>query len=175
MLQTGLPMRCSSPEPGAALVRRTAWLAALAALACGLQSHAGEIAEQLPARLPTDVAPVHYDIHLEPNAAALTFNGRETIDVVVQRETKSIVLNALDLEVSEATLDGGTPAAVTADLAAQTVTDVSGGMHSFDIHPVRKRCLLEGLDDIARTQQYTDRISTFEKRYRAGRPWLSGA
>ena len=94
MLQTGLPMRCSSPEPGAALARRTAWLAALAALACGLHSHAGEMAEQLPARLPTDVAPVHYDIHLEPNAAALTFNGRETIDIVVRRETKFIVLNA---------------------------------------------------------------------------------
>jgi aminopeptidase N len=79
------------------------------------------MAEQLPARLPTDVAPVHYDIHLEPDAAALTFTGRETIDIVVRRETKSIVLNAVGLEVSEATLDGGTGAAVTLDEAAQTV------------------------------------------------------
>ena len=122
MLQTGLPMRCSNPEPRLARAWRTAWLAALAALACGFHAEASETTERLPARLPTDVVPVHYDMHLEPNAAALTFNGRETIDIVVQRETKSIVLNALDLEVSEATLDGGTPAAVTVDAAAQTVT-----------------------------------------------------
>ncbi len=122
MLQTGLPMRCSSPELSSGPARGTARLAALALLACGLHSHAGEIVEQLPARLPTDVAPVHYDIHLEPNAAALTFNGREIIDIVVRRETKSIVLNALDLEVSEATLDGVVPAEVSFDEATQTVT-----------------------------------------------------
>jgi len=122
MLQTGLPMRCSKPEPRRGAVKRSAWLAALAALACGMHSHAGDATEQRPVRLPTDVVPVHYDIHLEPNAAALTFLGRETIDIVVQQETKSIVLNALDLAVSEAALDGGPPAEVTVDAAAQTVT-----------------------------------------------------
>ena len=87
-----------------------------------MHCHAGDVTGQRPVRLPTDVVPVHYDIHLEPNAAALTFVGRETIDIVVQRDTKSIVLNSLDLEVSEAMLDGGTPAAVTLDAAAQTAT-----------------------------------------------------
>ena len=122
MLQTGLPMRYSNPEPRLACAWHTAWLAALAALACGFHAEASETTERLPARLPTDVAPVHYDIHLEPDAAALTFTGRETIDIVVQRETTSIVLNALDLQVSEAILDGDTPADVTLDAAAQTVT-----------------------------------------------------
>ena len=115
-------MPCSIPEPRLARTWRAALLAVLAALACGFHAEASETTERLPARLPTDVAPVHYDLHLEPNAAALTFNGRETIDIVVQRETTSIVLNALDLEVGEATLDGVTPAAVTLDPAAQTVT-----------------------------------------------------
>jgi len=122
MLRTDLQMRCSRPEPRAGAVRRTAWLAALASIACAMHSHAGDATGQRPVRLPADVVPVHYDIHLEPNAAALTFGGRETIDVVVQQETKSIVLNAVDLEVSEATLDGRTPAAVTLDAAAQTAT-----------------------------------------------------
>ena len=122
MLQTGLPMRCSNPEPRPACAWRAAWLAALAALACAIHADASETAERLPARLPTDVVPVHYDMHLAPDAAALTFKGRETIDIVVQRETTSIVLNAVDLEVSEATRDGGIPAAVTLDAAAQTVT-----------------------------------------------------
>ena len=115
-------MRCSNPEPRLARAWRTAWLAALAALACGFHAEAGETTERLPARLPTGVAPVHYDMYLEPDAAALTFKGRETIDILVQRETTSIVLNALDLEVSEAILDGGKPADVTLDAAAQTVT-----------------------------------------------------
>jgi 3-isopropylmalate/(R)-2-methylmalate dehydratase small subunit len=60
------------------------------------------------------------------------------------------------------------------DLAAQTVTDVTGRTHRFDIHPVRKKCLLEGLDDIARTHQYKSAIEAFENAYRQERPWLYG-
>ena len=63
-------------------------------------------------------------------------------------------------------------AAVTVDLAAQTVTDPAGRVHRFDIHPVRKKCLLKGLDDIARTLEYSDPFEKFETAYRAERPWL---
>ena len=63
-------------------------------------------------------------------------------------------------------------ATVTVDLAAQTVTDPAGHAHRFEIHPVRKKCLLEGLDDIARTEQYDAQIEAFEARYRNERPWL---
>jgi 3-isopropylmalate/(R)-2-methylmalate dehydratase small subunit len=64
-------------------------------------------------------------------------------------------------------------ATVTVDLAAQTVTDSKGRVRGFDIHPVRKKCLLEGLDDIARTEQYWDRFEAFEAAYREERPWLN--
>jgi 3-isopropylmalate/(R)-2-methylmalate dehydratase small subunit len=63
-------------------------------------------------------------------------------------------------------------ATVAVDLAAQTVTDPSGQVHRFDIHPVRKKCLLEGLDDVARTRQYLARIESFETDYGAECPWL---
>jgi 3-isopropylmalate/(R)-2-methylmalate dehydratase small subunit len=63
-------------------------------------------------------------------------------------------------------------AEITVDLAAQTVTDVEGKVHAFDIHPVRKKCLLEGLDDIDRTGEYAEAISRFEAAYRRARPWL---
>ena len=63
-------------------------------------------------------------------------------------------------------------ATITVDLAAQTVTDPAGGIHRFEIHPVRKKCLLEGLDDIARTHEYGERFAMFEDLYRAERPWL---
>jgi len=61
---------------------------------------------------------------------------------------------------------------VTVDLGAQTVTDSRGRALRFDIHPVRKKCLLEGLDDIARTAQYQDRFDAFEAAYRSERRWL---
>ena len=63
-------------------------------------------------------------------------------------------------------------ATLAVDLAAQTVTDALGQVRRFDIHPVRKKCLLEGLDDIARTEQYRDRFEAFETAYRKERPWL---
>ena len=63
-------------------------------------------------------------------------------------------------------------ATLTVDLAAQIVTDTAGRPHHFDIPAVRKRCLLEGLDDIARTQQYREKIAAFEAAYRSSRQWL---
>lgn len=63
-------------------------------------------------------------------------------------------------------------ATITVDLPAQTVTDAAGAVHRFDIHPVRRKCLLEGLDDVARTHEYGERMAMFEERYRAERPWL---
>lgn len=63
-------------------------------------------------------------------------------------------------------------ATLTVDLPEQTVTDARGEVHRFDIHPVRKKCLLGGLDDIARTQQYAEEIKRFEETYRQERAWL---
>ena len=44
----------------------------------------------------------------------------------------------------------------------------------FDIDPFRKHCLLEGLDDIALTQQKALAIDRYEAEHRAARPWLYG-
>lgn len=63
-------------------------------------------------------------------------------------------------------------AEVSVDLAAQTVTDALGTTHRFEIHPVKKRCLLAGLDDIARTKEYDDAFARFERARRAETPWL---
>jgi 3-isopropylmalate/(R)-2-methylmalate dehydratase small subunit len=63
-------------------------------------------------------------------------------------------------------------ATLSVDLAAQTVADPQGKVRRFEIHPVRKKCLLEGLDDVARTAQYADRFGAFETAYRQERPWL---
>jgi 3-isopropylmalate/(R)-2-methylmalate dehydratase small subunit len=63
-------------------------------------------------------------------------------------------------------------ASVTVDLAQQTVTGPDGAPHGFDVHPLQKRCLLEGLDDIALTQRYGADVTTFEARHRGAMSWL---
>ena len=83
-----------------------------------------------------------------------------------------VVLPQEDVVAIRRQLHAQPGAMVTVDLPAQTVTDPSGKVYRFDIHPVRKKCLLEGLDDISRTQQYTERFEIFEQAYRQGRPWL---
>ena len=58
------------------------------------------------------------------------------------------------------------------DLPEQTVAADSGVTWSFDIDPQRKRCLVEGLDDIALTLHHADRIREFEATRRVHAPWL---
>jgi aminopeptidase N len=103
-----------------------------------MHAQATDTGAALPGRLPRDATPVHYDIRIEPNAKALTFKGRETIDVVVNRETRAITLNALDLAVSDVTLDRGQQGTVTLDAAGQTATltflrPVTTGRHRLDL------------------------------------------
>ena len=44
-------------------------------------------------------------------------------------------------------------------------------MHRFDIPAVPKKCLLQGLDDVGRTQQFQPEIDAFRARYRKELPF----
>ena len=66
----------------------------------------------------------------------------------------------------------GANATVTVDLEKQDIRGPDGGVIHFDIDPHRKRCLLEGLDDIALTLQKNDRIESFETARKQSQPWL---
>ena len=63
-------------------------------------------------------------------------------------------------------------ATISVDLASQSVSGPDGRQYRFEIHPVRRKCLLEGLDDVARTSQYDEAAAVFEAAYKAERPWL---
>ena len=42
----------------------------------------------------------------------------------------------------------------------------------FDIDPFKKKCLLEGLDDIALSLEKLDEINSFEKELKNKKPWI---
>ena len=42
----------------------------------------------------------------------------------------------------------------------------------FDIDSFKKKCLLEGLDDIALSLEKTDKIISFEKKLKNSKPWI---
>ncbi|NCS65706.1 MAG: 3-isopropylmalate dehydratase small subunit [Hydrogenophilales bacterium CG03_land_8_20_14_0_80_62_28] len=61
---------------------------------------------------------------------------------------------------------------LTVDLAAQTVITPGGEGFAFEVDGERKHRLLNGLDDIALTLQYTDEIKAYEARREQVSPWL---
>lgn len=64
-------------------------------------------------------------------------------------------------------------AELTIDLEYQTVRGPDNHVYSFDINPVSKRCLLNGLDAIARTQQFQSDIDSFKKKHQDSAAFLS--
>lgn len=61
--------------------------------------------------------------------------------------------------------------AIEIDLAAQTLTDLDGVAHPFDIDPFSKHCLLNGIDELDYTLSQMDRIDAFERRHAAEQGW----
>jgi 3-isopropylmalate/(R)-2-methylmalate dehydratase small subunit len=54
---------------------------------------------------------------------------------------------------------------LTVDLPAQAVSDEFGWKAHFEIEPFPKKCLLEGLDDIALTLAHEREIASYEKTH----------
>jgi len=65
----------------------------------------------------------------------------------------------------------GANAVITVDLEAQEIRGPDGGVIKFDVDSHRKRCLIEGLDDIGLTMEKADAIAAFEQQNAVSRPW----
>src|SRR5205823_14652410 len=61
-----------------------------------------------PGKLPKQVRPTDYSIWIKPDVKKLTLAGRETLKLNVEQTTSRLVLNAADLTVSDAQIDGKT-------------------------------------------------------------------
>ena len=66
----------------------------------------------------------------------------------------------------------GANARITVDLEAQTVTSADGEVFEFEVDAFKKRCLIEGLDDIGLTMEKAASIDSFEKQIETLRPWV---
>ena len=58
------------------------------------------------------------------------------------------------------------------DLENQEIRRPNGGKIKFKIDPFRKKCLLEGLDDIGLTELHENKIKSFEESRSTIHPWL---
>ena len=58
------------------------------------------------------------------------------------------------------------------DLENQEIRRPNGGKIKFKIDPFRKKCLLEGLDDIGLTELHVNKIKSFEESRSTKHPWL---
>ncbi len=90
-----------------------------------------------PHRLPRHVRPHRYDLELVPDLVAATFSGRVVISADVETATRSIVLNAAELDVQRVFVDGS-PAPfsldeVTERLSIGTLDDLRPGPIAIDI------------------------------------------
>ena len=61
---------------------------------------------------------------------------------------------------------------VTVDLETMTVTTPYQDRFAFELDPFRRRCLMEGLDEIGLTLARDAQISSYETGVAAERPWL---
>src|SRR6185503_19750410 len=98
---------------------------ALTVIACAT---AGAATDATPTQLPRLVRPTHYDLTIEPDAAALTFRGDVAISLEVLAPVANITLNAVDLQFASVRFTDAAGKAVveepkiTVDEAAQTAT-----------------------------------------------------
>ena len=82
--------------------------------------------------------------------------------MVTKDERDALIEDAKDKENPE----------IEIDLENQEIRRPNGGKIKFKIDPFRKKCLLEGLDDIGLTELHENKIKSFEESRSTKHPWL---
>ena len=96
--------------------------------------------ETTPGKLPKQVVPTEYSIRIVPNIDKLTFTGTETVKLSVRAPVRELVLNALEIEVAKAAVDGkplpGSAIKIDKKNELLTITlpaQISPGDHSLEL------------------------------------------
>jgi aminopeptidase N len=96
--------------------------------------------DDTPGKLPKSVRPTDYSIRIVPHIDNFTFSGTETVKLNVRSPIRQIVLNALELKVQAASIDGQelSPSAVKIDSEKELVTfnlpsELAAGDHTLAV------------------------------------------
>jgi aminopeptidase N len=97
--------------------------------------------EKTPGKLPKQVVPAEYAVRVIPNIDKLTFTGTETVKLKVRASIHQFVLNALELQITKASVDGKdlAPSAVRIDKKNELLTialpsELAAGDHILTLH-----------------------------------------
>jgi 3-isopropylmalate/(R)-2-methylmalate dehydratase small subunit len=83
-----------------------------------------------------------------------------------------IVLKPEEVALLMKDAEKGANARIAVDLEAQTVTSADGEVFRFEVDAFKKRCLMNGLDDIGLTMEKAPSIDAFEAKAAMERPWV---
>src|SRR6266403_4734357 len=59
-----------------------------------------------PGKLRKEVVPIEYSVRFVPNIDKFTFTGSETVELSVHKPVRQLILNALELKITGASIDG---------------------------------------------------------------------
>lgn len=85
-----------------------------------------------PTQLPRLVRPTHYNVTIEPDAAALTFRGDVAISLEVLAPVQSVTLNALDMKFASVRFTDRTGKVVAAEPKITSDEDAQTATFTFD-------------------------------------------
>ena len=103
---------------------------------------------------------------IAPSFADIFFNNSMKNGILPIRLPREVC----DALMGDAAMGGN--ARISVDLARQVVIRPNGEEIHFEVDPLRKRLLLEGLDDIGQTLQHEASIGIYETKQKAAQAWL---
>ena len=96
---------------------------------------------ETPGKLPKEVVPTEYVVRIVPNLENFTFAGSETVKLNVRRPVHQLILNALELKIEAASLDGKKlpVSAIKTDNEGELLTltlpsELMAGDHALTLH-----------------------------------------
>jgi aminopeptidase N len=94
-----------------------------------------------PGELPKQVVPEEYAIRIVPDLGKFAFTGSETVKLNVRKPVRRLVLNALEIKITGASLDGKTipQSAIKLEPKTETATvtlasELPAGPHSLELN-----------------------------------------
>jgi aminopeptidase N len=94
-----------------------------------------------PGKLPKQVVPEEYTIRIAPDLGKFTLAGSETVKLKVRQPVRRLVLNALEIKITNASLDGKVipESALKLDPKQETLTitlasELPAGPHSLELN-----------------------------------------